>query len=112
MQILKGNILKSVTIQHIINNTNSYCYIYYDQELPIEGSYFVNSKYVSLEQLIGYLECEYIKDKTSCDIKDYFIVYTNKTQEEIQELIEWLDYNSHRLNARCVLITCKLDESE
>ena len=112
MQILKGNILKSVTVQHIMNDTNSYCYVYYDDPLQIEGSYFVNSKYASLEQLIDYLKCEYIKDKTDCEVKDYFIVYTNNTQAEIQELIDWLDCNSYKLNARCILVTCKLDDSE
>lgn len=112
MQILKGNILKSITVQHIMNDSNSHCYVYYDQPLPIYGSYFVDSKYASLIQLIGYLEYEYIKDKTDCEVKDYFIVYTNKTQYEIQELIDWLDNNSHRLNAGCVLVTCREDDKE
>jgi len=43
MQILKGNILKSVTVENILKSTNSYCYVYYDVQLPFPN-YYVNSK--------------------------------------------------------------------
>lgn len=110
MQILTGSILKSVTVQHIMNNSNSYCYVYYTMPLPLEESCFVDSKYTSLFKLISYIELNYIRDKTECDMKDYFIVYTNNTKSEIQELIDWLDNNSHRLNAKCVFVTCRPEE--
>jgi len=56
--------------------------------------------------LIGYLQ-EYIDYNTEIH-RDYFMVYTNKTQEEIQDLIDWLDGKEADFNCGCILVTCKL----
>ena len=55
MQILKGDKLKSVTVESILKSTKSYCYVYYDTVLPFEH-YYVNSKYYTLEQFQRYLQ--------------------------------------------------------
>ena len=106
MQILKGNKMKSVTISNLLKTTNSHCYVYHERGLLLQNSYFVTSKYATLEQLIGYLQ-EHIDYKTEIHY-DYFIVYTNKTQEEIQALIDWLDGKEADFNCGCILVTCKL----
>jgi len=103
MQILKGEILKSATVNSILQSTNSYCYVYYDHVLPFDNCY-VNSKYATLEQLQGYLQ-EHIKN--SENKYDYFIIYTNNTEEELSELIQWLDGKEMDFNCRCILVTCK-----
>lgn len=106
MQILKGNILKSVTVENILKYTNSYCYVYYDVQLPFDN-YYVNSKVATLEQLQGYL-MEHIEYKNPNRHLDYFIIYTNNTQDELSELIGWLDGKETSFNCKCILITCKL----
>jgi len=105
LQILKGNDLKSVTVNNLLKVTNSYCYVYNDYELPFY-SYYVTTK-ATLEQLEGYLQ-EFIDNKNLEKHYDYFILYTNKTQEEIQVLIDWLKGKEADFNCRCILITCKL----
>ena len=115
MQILKGQILKSVTVQHILDSTNSYCFVYYTDRLPFE-SYYLNSKVATLEELQEYLQ-EWIDDiKGRIDklfdydgsIYEYVIIYTNNTEEELHDLIEWLDFNETKFRCRCLLLTCKM----
>ena len=106
MQVLKGNILKSVTVESILKSTNSYCFVYYEVQLLFE-SYYVNSKVATLYQLQGYLQ-EFIEYKIPDKWYDYFIIYTNNTQEELSELIHWIDGKESKFNCRCILITCRL----
>jgi len=105
MQILKGKNLKSVTVESILKSTNSYCYVYYDTVLPFEY-YHVNSKYNTLEQFQGYLQY-FIDWKDLKKYYDYFIIYTNNTEEELSELIQWLDDKESDFNCRCILVTCR-----
>ena len=105
MQILKGEVHKLVTVNSILQSTNSYCYVYYDTVLPFHN-YFVNSKYYTLQQFQEFLQ--YFVDWKNSEKKyDYFIVYTNNTEEELSELIRWLDGKEVDFNCRCVLITCR-----
>lgn len=108
MQILKGNTLKSITVENILKSTNSYCMVYYEQQLPFE-SYYVDSKFATLDQLQGYLQ-EKI-DWRYPDIKfDYFILYTNKTESELSEIINWINSKEDDFGCRCILVTCKFDD--
>jgi len=108
MQILKGNNLKSVTVQNILANTNSICYVYYNHVLPFDY-YSVNSDCYTIEELQGYLR-EFINNIKNDKSKfhDYFIVYTNNTERELSDLIEWLKNEENDSNFRCIMITCKL----
>lgn len=71
MQILKGEILKSVTIQHIMNDSDSCCLVYYDAPLPIDGCYFVNSKENNLDKLYDFFQ-DFLSHQRSVKY-DYFI---------------------------------------
>lgn len=104
MQILKGNVLKSVTADIILKNTNSYCYVYYDKEIPLSKEYYFVTTRATIEQLEGYLS-EYI-DNNVRPI-DYFIIYTNKTENELFGFIEWLKEHENNFGCRCLLLTCK-----
>lgn len=106
MQILKGNFMKSVTVLNLLKNTNSYCYVYYEQPLPSIENYYVNSSVASLEQLRGYLQ-EKIDWKNPEIQFDYFILYTNKTEEELSNLINWLNGKENDFGCNCILVTCK-----
>jgi len=88
MQILKGNVMKSATVRHILESTNSY------------------SNVASLEQLQGYLQ-EKIDWKNPEVQFDYFILYTNKTEEELSNIINWLDGKENDFGCNCILVTCK-----
>jgi len=108
MQILKGDRLKSVTVKSILESTNSLCLVYYDNVLPFEH-YYLNSSEANLFQLELYLQ-EFINiecNKSSERQYDYFILYTNNTEEELVDLIEWLKENEIYFNSRCILITCR-----
>ena len=103
MQILKGESLKSVTVQHLLDTTDSCCYVYYDQELPFD-SYYVNSNLVTLEQL---QECLQERMRDNLHNHEYFIIYTNKTECELSGLITWLREHENEFGCRCLLLTCK-----
>ena len=105
MQILKGNIFKSVTVQNLLSTTKSYCMVYFDVQLPFEA-YYVNSKVATLEQLKYYLY-EYLIYKDPNISYDYFILYTHNTEEELKDIIEYIKKNEYKFNCRCFLITCR-----
>jgi len=105
MQILKGDKLKSITVESILKSTNSYCYVYYDTVLSF-NNYHVNSKYNTLEQFQGYLQY-FIDWKDPEKYYDYFIIYTNNKEKELSEFIQWLDGKEGEFNCRCILVTCR-----
>ena len=106
MQILKGDVMKSVTVQHILENTHSECYVYYNTELPFDH-YYINSNYFTLEDLKDNIN-QYMMNQDMTDPRlDYFIIYTNNTEEELKDLLNWLDGKSNLMNASCILVTCK-----
>ena len=95
MQILKGNIYKSVTVQNLLSITKSYCY--------------VNSKVATLEQLKSYLY-EHVNHKDPNIFYDYFILYTHNTEEELKDIIEYIKKNEYKFNCKCFLITCRNED--
>ena len=105
MQILKGEAMKSVTVQQIIKNTHSICFVYYEEALFLDG-YYINSNKYTLDQLK-----EYIQDFINNDIKDiifdYLILYTNKTEEELADIINWLREEEKIIGVRCIMVTCR-----
>jgi hypothetical protein len=105
MQILKGNNYKSVTVDNLLRCTDSYCYIYNDIELNFD-CYYVNSKVATIDQLQGYLG-EFIQYKNENKVYDYFIIYTNNTEDELLDLIKWLNGKEDEFNCKCILLTCR-----
>lgn len=105
MQILKGDNFKSITVEAILRSRSSYCFVYYEEQLPFEH-YYINSKVANINQLQGYLQ-EFIDYKMPEISYDYVIIYTNKTEEEISNLLQWLKGKELDFNCRCILVTCK-----
>lgn len=100
MLILKGDNGKSRVVETILKNTKSICFIYYDEQIPLEGIWVDSSQY-SIEELregvVEYLE----KDNTHYE---YVILYTNLPEEKINMIpwskwIGWICKN--------VIVTCK-----
>lgn len=101
MQILKSEVQKSVTVQHILNDTNSMCFVYYEQPLQFEH-FWIDSREYTHDDL---KEC--IMSNIPTKQCDYLIIYTNQPEIEIQGLVGWLDYNSHKFNCNEIIVTCR-----
>lgn len=103
MQILKANTMKSVTVSHLLHSSDSICIIYDDYCPPLYGAIHLDSTRHSIDDLK-----ELIKDEINnlTNRKDYLIIYTNKTEQEIEEIVDFMN----QLKAvvfREVLITCR-----
>lgn len=103
MQILKANQLKSVTVSHLLHSSDSLCIIYDDYCPPLYGAIYLDSAQCSLDILKALIKNEIRKLNIR---KDYLIIYTNKTEQEIEEIVDFMN----QLKAvvfREVLITCR-----
>ena len=109
MQILKANKGKSVTVHHILNSTNSICFVYDTGWTPSFECYMIDSNETLIEELKqGIIEQIAELSKDSYDkLYDYFVIYTNKEESELQDLIEWLDKNKIRLETVEILVACR-----
>lgn len=86
--IYKGCVLKSLAMTELLlKNSKSVGFIYYDESRPypqnIENVLMVNRKLDILSFVIGI---EILADEGY----DYFVIYTNYTEQENAELIEAL----------------------
>ena len=97
MLILKGNNGKSKIIEMILNNTKSICFIYYDEQIPLEGIWVDSSQY-STEELRECIVEHFRNDNTTYE---YVILYTNLPEEKIN-MIPWSKWIGKN-----VIVTCK-----
>jgi len=98
MLILKGENGKSKVITDLLEHTNSICFIYYDQEIQLDGL-FVNSKNYSVEQFSNYIEIYF--DNNDDKFYDYVVIYTNFPEEEIENF-PWVGWINHQVIITCV----------
>lgn len=104
MQILKANVQKSITISHLLNSSpNSLCIVYHDYYPLIYESLWLNSKEYSLDDLKQCVVGEIINARQR---SGYLIIYTNKTEQELAEFINFIGRQSIYPFDE-VLITCK-----
>ncbi len=106
MLILKGNCGKSRVIDILADRTNSICFIY-DDYLLIFDSFTVNSEKYSLNDFIKCIS-DTLKEEIANDKRyDYLLIYTNQNEEDLQEVVDWL--NKYRFNIPCrdIILTCK-----
>ena len=106
MLIVKGKNRKSVFVNTLMNKTNSICFEYYDKPVIFNSICVDNTKY----SLMDFIECmaEEFK-RVNADRRHYnfLIIYTNEKEEDLHELIDWL--NNHRWRIWCdnILVMCK-----
>lgn len=105
MLILKGDCGKSRVIDILMDKTNSICFVYNDYPL-IFNAIGLDSREYSLG---NFLECisDTLKEAVVNDEHyDYLLVYTNKDEIDLQEIINWL--NKYRWNIPCrdIILTC------
>jgi hypothetical protein len=107
MQILKANTGKSVTVQHILNSASSICFIYDTGWTPSFECYMIDSKEASVEQLIECIKDQMHVIEVQDKHFDYLVVYINKEEYNITNLLIWLDENKNYFNVVDILVTCK-----
>lgn len=106
MLILKGDKCKSVIINQLMCNKFNECVIWDEPSVRnIDFSWSISSS----ELNVLY---EYIVQLNDClgaggENRDFLLIYTNKTEEEIKPLIEWVENQERYLLFKQVLITCK-----
>ena len=106
MIIIKGDVGKSRVIDILMNKTNSICFEYYDYPVIFEAI-CLDSKEYSLKD---FLECisDEIKNSVINDRHyDYLLVYTNENEENLQEIIDWLNKYRCTIPCRDIVVTCK-----
>ena len=108
MQILKANTQKSITVSFILSSTKSVGFVYHDTPVYIsDETFIVDSSEYTLDDL---LECIQEQTKVSTtQYYDYLVVYTNRTEGELQDFIGKLDglHKRHIVSCKEVLVACR-----
>lgn len=106
MLIVKGNKGKSVLAQIVTHNTKSLCFEYYDYPV-MYNSYCIDSEVYSLYDFIEFM-AETFKELNADRVHyDYLIVYTNEKEEDLKEVIDWLEKHRWRVFCRDIIVMCK-----
>lgn len=104
--MLKGNKGKSVILNELMRNKFNECIIWDESSVyNIEPAWMVNDNEIN-----HLYECIIeLNDSlgTGGEDRDLLIIYTNKTEEEIKPLIEWIEDQEKYLFFKQVLVTCK-----
>lgn len=104
MLILRGNQGKSKVVETLLTGSNSIAYIYYDQAMPFD-SYFISSKMFGIEEVTRAIRLDTLDDRSRNF--DYFIVYTNEEEHNLQSIIETLREFESIGVCRVGIVTCK-----
>lgn len=106
MLLLKGENYKSVVLNQLMRNEFNECIVWDEQDVYVKSSWHVDSNDIDhLYECITELNDSLF---VGGENRDLLLIYTNKTEEEISSLIEWIK-NKERfyLQFRQVLVTCK-----
>ena len=106
MLIVKGETQKSILANILMDNTKSICFQYYDMPV-IHDSICVDSNEYSLRDFIECIAKELLRINAYKVHYDYLIVYTNEKEENINELVEWLNKHRWRVFCKDILVMCK-----
>lgn len=106
MLLLKGKNYKSVVLNELMRNKFNECIIWDEPNVyNIKPSLIVDSNE------FDYLYKCIIELNDSLGVvgenRDLLLIYTNKTEEEIKSLIEWIEDQEKYLFFKQVLVTCK-----
>ena len=106
MLIVKGKNQKSVLANILMNKTNSICFQYCCYPVILDGICVDSTEYV----LNDFIECiaeEFKRVNADRTHYDYLIVYTNEKEEDLKELIDWLNNHRWRIFCNDMLVMCK-----
>lgn len=111
MLILKGNSCKSVVVQDVcMGSKNNFLFrigepwnMYFDVEFVDADEYNAHS----CDEWIKLIK-EINEEMIAANARyTYFIIYTNHLEDDLCELIQWIDENERDLQCMQVLLTCK-----
>lgn len=108
MLIVKGESQKSILANILMDKTKSICFQYYDTPV-IFNSVCVDSRKRSLNDFIECIaeELKRVNAHTYRTHYDYLIIYTNEKEEDLKELVEWLNEHRWRICCKDILVMCK-----
>lgn len=106
MLILKGNSGKSRVINMLMNQTNSICFMYYDTPC-IWNSICIDNREASLEDFLKYISNAITEEAVNDRHYDFLIIYTNEYEEDLKEILNWLDERRWDISCRDIVVTCK-----
>ena len=105
MLILKGNQGKSRVIDNIRhslrNYTQSICFEYTDDRPVMYDSTYITSDECTP---VEFVECVHDFIKTDHYSYTYIFLYTNKTEDELCEAIQWLRNQPYHTN---IILACR-----
>lgn len=113
MLILKGDKGKSIVLNELMRNKFNECIIWDEPSVRnIEPAWIVDSIVDNMNRCDfgGLYECIMeLNDLLGVggENRDFLLIYTNKTEEEIIPLIKWLEDQEKYLFFRQVLVTCR-----
>ena len=106
MLIVKGDYGKSRVIDVLMAHTNSICFVYNDYPL-IFNSIGIYSREYSLTDFLKCISCALKEEVVNDNHYDYLLVYTNQREEDLKEIIDWLDKHKFNIPCRDIVLTCE-----
>lgn len=106
MLIVKGKNKKSILANILLNKTKSICFQYYNTPVIFNSICVDNGEY-SLGNFIECIAEELKKVNADRTHYDYLIIYTNEKEEDLKELIDWLNGHKWRILCNDILVMCK-----
>lgn len=106
MLIVKGKSQKSILANILLSKTKSICFQYYDTPV-IFDSVCVDSREYSLNDFIECVAEELGRVNADRTHYDYLIIYTNEKEEDLKELVEWLNEHRWRIFCKDIMVMCK-----
>ena len=105
MMILKGECGKSRVIDILMDKTNSICFMYNDYPLIFNGI-GLDSREYSLDDFLCCISDTLREESINDKHYDYLLVYTNKDEIDLQNIINWLNKNRWNIPCRDIVLTC------
>ena len=108
MLIIKGNSEKHAIGNILMGNTRALCIAYGDY-CPTYAWYHIdntNSSEEFLEHFLKISEHIYKNIDADCDYQ-YFIIYTNQNEEDLKDIIDWLNEHKHSVPCKDIVLICK-----
>lgn len=92
-----------------MDKTNSICFIYNDYPVVynILNGFYVDSKECSLERFMEFISNQLKHAAINGINYDYLFVYINQSEENLCDIINWLNKYQFRFPCRDIILACK-----
>ena len=105
MLILKGDKGKSRILNQL--SENSICLEYSEYAVDFKNGYWISSLNYSINEFKYFIkECLY-KKVVGENFYNYLIIYTNEKEEDLKDLIDWLEDNERRFLCGDIIVACR-----